>query len=55
MLDVLHSLPTLTVIGAIIAIIFGIVIMIFPRILNYLVGIFLILCGVAALILHFTV
>jgi hypothetical protein len=28
--------------------------MIFPKILNYLVGIFLILCGVIALIVHFT-
>jgi hypothetical protein len=28
--------------------------MIFPKILNYLVGIFLILCGVVALITHFT-
>jgi hypothetical protein len=27
--------------------------MIFPKILNYLVGIFLILCGVIALIIHF--
>jgi len=53
MFNVVDLLPRLTVIGGIIALIFGIVIMIFPKILNYLVGIFLILCGVAALILHF--
>lgn len=39
--------------GGIIALIFGIAIMIFPKILNYLVGIFLILCGVIALIIYF--
>ena len=44
----------LGLIGGIIALIFGIVIMIFPKILNYLVGFFLILCGVIALILYFT-
>lgn len=41
-------------IGGVIALIFGIVIMVFPKILNYLMGIFLILCGAIALILHFT-
>lgn len=41
-------------IGGVIALIFGIAIMVFPKILNYLVGIFLILCGAIALILHFT-
>ena len=40
--------------GGIIALIFGIAVMIFPKILNYLVGIFLILCGVLALIVYFT-
>ncbi|MBE0430504.1 MAG: DUF3096 domain-containing protein [Dehalococcoidia bacterium] len=40
-------------IGGIISLVFGIAIMVFPKILNYLVGIFLILCGVIALILHF--
>ncbi len=53
MFNLVDLLPRLTVIGGIIALVFGIVIMIFPKILNYLVGIFLILCGVAALILHF--
>jgi uncharacterized membrane protein HdeD (DUF308 family) len=41
-------------VGGIISLIFGIAIMVFPKILNYLVGIFLILCGVIALILYFT-
>lgn len=40
-------------IGGVISLVFGIAIMVFPKILNYLVGIFLILCGVIALILHF--
>ena len=39
--------------GGIIALVFGILIMIFPKVLNYLVGIFLILCGVLALIIRF--
>jgi uncharacterized membrane protein HdeD (DUF308 family) len=53
MFNVIDLIPKLTVIGGILALVFGIVIMIFPKILNYLVGIFLILCGVAALVLHF--
>ena len=40
--------------GGIVALIFGIIIMIFPKFLNYLVGVFLILCGVLALIVYFT-
>lgn len=40
-------------IGGIVALLFGILIMVFPKILNYLVGIFFILCGVLALIIHF--
>jgi uncharacterized membrane protein HdeD (DUF308 family) len=54
MLGIFDSLPRLSLIGGIIALIFGILIMIFPKILNYLIGIFLILCGVAALIIYFT-
>ena len=34
----------------VIALIFGIVVMIFPRILNYLVGAFLIIAGIIAII-----
>jgi uncharacterized membrane protein HdeD (DUF308 family) len=47
----LHT--NLGLIGGIISLIFGIIVMIFPKILNYLVGIFLILCGAIALIIHF--
>jgi len=47
-------MANLMLIGGIIALIFGIAIMIFPKILNYLVGIFFILCGVLALIVYFT-
>ena len=40
-------------IGGIITLIFGIVVMVFPKILNYLVGIWLIIMGVVALIAYF--
>jgi uncharacterized membrane protein HdeD (DUF308 family) len=40
--------------GGIITLIFGIVVMVFPKILNYLVGIWLIIIGVVALIAYFT-
>ena len=53
-LGVIGSIPRLSLIGGIIALIFGIIVMIFPKILNYLVGIFLILCGGVALIAYFT-
>ena len=53
MFNLADLLPRLTVVVGIIALVFGIAIMIFPKILNYLVGIFLILCGVLALIIHF--
>ncbi len=42
------------VIGSIVSIVFGILILIFPRILNYLVAIYFILLGIAGLILSFT-
>ena len=51
--DVLQSLPRVSLIVGILALIFGIIIMIFPKILNYLVGIFLILCGAVALLYYF--
>jgi uncharacterized membrane protein HdeD (DUF308 family) len=44
----------LGLIGGIVCLIFGIIIMIFPKILNYLVGIWLIVVGIIALIAHFT-
>jgi len=40
--------------GGLISLIFGIVIMIFPKILNYLEGFYFILIGVLAIIRHFT-
>jgi uncharacterized membrane protein HdeD (DUF308 family) len=53
MLAVLDSLPRLGLIGGLITLIFGIVVMIFPKILNYLVGIWLIIIGVVALVAYF--
>lgn len=44
----------LGLVGGIITLLFGIVVMIFPRILNYLVGLWLIVIGVVALIVYFT-
>ena len=48
------SVGNLGLIGGIISLDFGIIVMIFPKILNYLEGIWLILIGVLALILYFT-
>ena len=48
------SVANLGLIGGIISLIFCIIVMIFPKILNYLVGIWLILLGVLALIMYFT-
>jgi len=53
MFEFLDSLPRLGLIGVIISLVFGIIVMIFPKILNYLVGIWLILIGVIALIAFF--
>jgi len=36
------------------SIIFGIIVMIFPKILNYLVGIYLIIIGIMAFIAYFS-
>ena len=44
----------LGLVGGIITLIFGIVVMIFPKILNYLVGLWLIVIGVVALIAYFS-
>jgi hypothetical protein len=54
MLGIFDSLPRLSLIGGIITLIFGIIVMIFPKILNYLVGIWLIIIVVLALIAYFT-
>jgi uncharacterized membrane protein HdeD (DUF308 family) len=47
------TIPALGLWMAIASIIFGIIIMIFPKILNYLIGIYLIIIGVLALIGYF--
>jgi uncharacterized membrane protein HdeD (DUF308 family) len=36
------------------SLIFGVIVMIFPKILNYLVGIYLIIIGIMALIAYFS-
>ncbi len=53
-LGALPKLGPAGLIGGIITLIFGIIVMIFPKILNYLVGIWLIIIGVVALIAYFT-
>ena len=47
------ALPVLGLWMGIASIIFGIIVMIFPKILNYLVGIYLIIIGIMALIAYF--
>jgi uncharacterized membrane protein HdeD (DUF308 family) len=45
------TLPTISgLLMGILAIIFGVIVMIFPKILNYLVGIWLIIFGILAVI-----
>jgi uncharacterized membrane protein HdeD (DUF308 family) len=48
------SFPTLGLLVGIISLICGVIVMVFPKILNYLVGIYLIIIGVIALIAYFT-
>ncbi len=48
------ALPTLGLWMGIASLIFGIIVMVFPKILNYLVGIYLIIIGIMALIAHFS-
>ena len=45
-------MPIALIVG-IASVIFGIIVMIFPKILNYLVGIYLIVVGVIAIIHYF--
>jgi uncharacterized membrane protein HdeD (DUF308 family) len=47
------ALPALGLWMGIASIIFGIIVMVFPKILNYLIGIYLIIIGVMALIAYF--
>ena len=46
--------PALGLWMGIASLIFGIIVMIFPKILNYLVGIYLIIIGIMALIAYFS-
>lgn len=46
-------LPALGLWMGIASLIFGIVVMIFPKILNYLIGIYLIIIGIMALVAYF--
>jgi uncharacterized membrane protein HdeD (DUF308 family) len=48
------AMPSLSLWAGIISLIFGIIVMIFPKILNYLIGIYLIVIGIIALITYFT-
>lgn len=49
MMSLYSGLPFFGLVGGIIAILFGILILAFPRILNYLIGIALILGGISAI------
>ena len=48
------TLPVLGLWMGIASIIFGVIVMVFPKILNYLVGIYLIIIGIMALIAYFS-
>lgn len=48
------TLPALGLWMGIASLIFGVIVMIFPKILNYLVGVYLIIIGVMALIAYFS-
>ena len=47
------TLPALGLWMGIASLIFGVIVMIFPKILNYLVGIYLIIIGIMALVAYF--
>jgi len=47
------TFPTLGLWMGIASLIFGVIVMVFPKILNYLVGIYLIIIGIMALIGYF--
>ena len=48
------TFPALGLWMGIISLICGVIVMIFPKILNYLVGIYLIIIGIMALIAYFS-
>jgi uncharacterized membrane protein HdeD (DUF308 family) len=47
------TFPTLGLWMGIASLVFGVIVMFFPKILNYLVGVYLIIIGVMALIAYF--
>ena len=47
------ALPALGLWMGIASLIFGVIVMVFPKILNYLVGIYLIIIGIMALVAYF--
>ena len=47
------TLPALGLWMGIASLIFGVIVMIFPKILNYIVGIYLIIIGIMALVAYF--
>jgi uncharacterized membrane protein HdeD (DUF308 family) len=47
------TLPVLGLWMGIASLVFGLIVMIFPKILNYLVGIYLIIIGILALVAYF--
>jgi uncharacterized membrane protein HdeD (DUF308 family) len=54
MLAVAITFPTFGLWMGVASLIFGLIVMIFPKILNYLVGIYLIIIGIIALIAYFS-
>ena len=48
------TLPALGLWMGIASLIFGIIVMIFPKILNYIIGVYLIIIGIMALIAYFS-
>ena len=54
MLAIAITFPTFGLWMGVASLIFGLIVMIFPKILNYLVGIYLIIIGIIALIAYFS-
>ena len=54
MLAVAITFPTFGLWLGIASLVFGLIVMVFPKILNYLVGIYLIVVGILSLIAYFT-
>jgi hypothetical protein len=47
------ELPTIGLWMGIASLVFGVIVMIFPKVLNYIIGIYLIVIGIMALIAYF--